>query len=94
VRIDGTYGVGIGPLPEDKGNGSPPKTDRPQGQPGPEAAQTDLYAPQQQYIRSASASDEINRQAVADAKELLRSGKLDTPEAAARTAEAILNLGI
>ena len=40
------------------------------------------------------AGEEIDEQAVAEARKLLRSGRLDTPEAARRAAEALINLGI
>ncbi len=46
------------------------------------------------YIRAAMAADEINLQAVAEAKELLESGRLDSPQAARRAAEAIIRQGI
>jgi hypothetical protein len=40
------------------------------------------------------AGQDVNKQAVADARELLKSGKLDTPDAARRAAESMLDLGI
>lgn len=46
------------------------------------------------YVRKALESDRIDLQAVAEAKRLLESGELDTPEAAARAAEKIIDLGI
>lgn len=46
------------------------------------------------YIQKAAVSDEVNLQAVADAKKLLESGQLDTPEAAIRAAEMIISTGI
>ena len=46
------------------------------------------------YIQKAAVCDEVNTQAVAEAKELLESGQLDTPEAAKRAAERIISMGI
>ncbi|MCK4626684.1 MAG: hypothetical protein KAV00_15325 [Phycisphaerae bacterium] len=46
------------------------------------------------YIQKASACDEVNHQSVAEAKKLLESGQLDTPEAAKRAAERIISMGI
>ncbi len=46
------------------------------------------------YIQKAAACDEVNRQAVAEAKKLLESGQLDTPEAVKRAAERIVSMGI
>lgn len=46
------------------------------------------------YIRKAAASEEVDLQAIAEARKLLEAGQLDTPEAAARAAEAIITKGI
>ena len=46
-----------------------------------------------EYIQKVPTADEIDLQAVAQAKELLQSGQLDTPEAADRAAEKILDIG-
>jgi hypothetical protein len=46
------------------------------------------------YVGKALATEEVDRQAVLQAKELLKSGELDTPEAAKRAAQAILDLGV
>lgn len=45
------------------------------------------------YVRAAMAAEEVDEQAVADARNLLRSGQLDSPEAARRAAESLLRLG-
>jgi hypothetical protein len=92
MRIDGTYGPGITGLP-------PEKTPAPQGGKAGQAAiatgaPADLYVAQKELIAAATAAPGINRQAVAEARELLKSGKLDTPEAAQRAAESILDQGI
>ena len=46
------------------------------------------------YIRRAVASDDVDLQAVAEAKKLLESGQLETPGAIARAAENIVIRGI
>lgn len=53
-----------------------------------------VQSTQKPYIAMAMAGDEINTQAVEEAKALLQSGQLDTPEAARRAAEAILSFGV
>jgi hypothetical protein len=53
-----------------------------------------LNAASQPYIRKAAASEEVDLQAIAEAKKLLASGELDTPAAAQRAAERILSTGI
>ncbi len=53
-----------------------------------------LGAVRRPYVQRAMAGEEIDKQAVAAAIELLRSGKLDTPESARRAAEALVDLGI
>ena len=92
MRIDGVYGPGIGGVRDDKGTA--PKAGRPEEGPGAGGEPTELYAAAKQYVASASGAEEVNRQSVAEARELLRSGKLDSPEAVRRAAEAIVNLGI
>ena len=92
MRIDGVYGPGIGGVRDD--NGTAPKSERPEAQGGAGGEPTELYAAAKQYVLSAAGAEEVNRQSVAEARELLRSGKLDSPEAARRAAEAILSLGI
>lgn len=46
------------------------------------------------YIRRAAASEDVDLQAVAEAKKLLEAGQLDTSEAIARAAENIVSRGI
>ena len=46
------------------------------------------------YIQKAGEGDELNLQAITEAKKLIESGELDSPEAIARTAERILSMGI
>ena len=75
---------------------SPTPKGRPAGAPAADvsASQADGYVPQTQYVQAAKDVPDVNKQAVAEARELLKSGKLDTPEAAQRAAENMLNLGI
>ena len=49
---------------------------------------------QEKLISEASAAPEINAQAVAEARSLLESGQLDTPEAAQGAAQRMLELGL
>jgi len=60
-----------------------------------ETGRTDA-ADLQAYLAQAGTGDEeaVRAEAVAEAKRLLASGDLDTPEAAERAAEAILTIGI
>lgn len=49
---------------------------------------------QQSLIEAALAANDVNVQAVEEARKALLSGELDTPEAARRAAETILDQGI
>ncbi len=61
----------------------------------PEAAPTRIGEETcKSYIQKASACEEVNLQAVTDAKKLIESGQLDTPEAVNRAAERIISIGI
>jgi hypothetical protein len=94
VRIDGTDRVELHG-PSASGSASP-QSARPGGV--QEAAETGRPRATElaceAYIRKAAASEEVDLQAVAEARKLLEAGRLDTPEAAARTAEAIIIKGI
>jgi hypothetical protein len=46
------------------------------------------------YVRQALAGEDVNLQAIEEAKKLLASGQLDTPQAILRAAEAIIERGI
>ena len=59
--------------------------------PADESQMRSVLAP---YVRAAMAAEEVDGQAVAEARKLLQSGQLDTPEAARRAAEALLMVGI
>jgi len=49
---------------------------------------------QQPLVTQAMAFDEVNTQAVNEARKLLDSGELDGPEAAGRLAKALLDRGL
>ena len=73
----------------------------PQPGPVPSAGRGDAAGPARDdegapaaYVQQASEAAEVRPDAVAEARRLLESGELDTPEAAAGAAEAILTLGI
>jgi hypothetical protein len=46
------------------------------------------------YVKQALATEDINDQAVAEARQLLQSGQLDTPQTAARAAQAMVDFGL
>ena len=93
MRIDGTHGLEPQGLPDSK---PPlPKTSLPGDASEAEtSAESVVSRSHEPYVRQAMAADEINTQAVAEARELLQSGQLDTPEAARRAAQTIMRLGI
>jgi hypothetical protein len=93
MHIGRSEGVEPPGLPDSAGNlqkmnaaGVPSKKHAPAG----EAVDPQVAA----YTSIAAASGEIDQDAVREARALIASGKLDTPEAIQRTAEAILKLGI
>ncbi|RPI63798.1 MAG: flagellar biosynthesis anti-sigma factor FlgM [Planctomycetaceae bacterium] len=49
---------------------------------------------QQPYLNAAMSADEVNAAKVAEARQLLASGALDGPDAARKTAEAMLKFGL
>lgn len=55
---------------------------------------TEISTAADKYVARAMASDEVNAAAVAEAKRLIESGELDTPQAANRAAEAINSQGV
>lgn len=59
-----------------------------------ETATSALPAEGQAYVAQAAAAPEINQSAVAEARRLLQSGQLSSPDAVRRAAEAILRNGI
>ena len=94
MRIDGPNRVQVhGPSEAD---GKAPRSPRPSDTGHTTAAGQYLPADAEYepYLRKVRACQEVNLQAVAEAKELLDTGQLDSPEAAARAAEQIISTGI
>jgi hypothetical protein len=92
LRVDGTYGAGPHLNPEETDS----KTESLQGQylSATPRDGAEVISSQERLIAAASAGEEINVQAVEEARALLKAGQLDTPEAADRAAEAILKMGL
>jgi len=94
VRIDPANKPEIqSPLPGSNASPQPlrPGDRRPAAQTGrPQTTE----AVHESYIRRAIAGDDVDLQAVAEAKRLIEAGQLDTPEAIARAAENIVVRGI
>ena len=87
MRIDGTNRLAPRDLTDSASAAKAPKT----GLADATAAGPELCRSAESFAKQALAVDDVNKQAVAEAKELIRSGKLDTPEAIRRTAQAILD---
>jgi len=62
--------------------------------PQADAADSTLRTEYEPFIRKAVELEDTDSQAVAEAKEALESGQLDTPDAAQSAAENILETGI
>jgi hypothetical protein len=72
------------------------KNAAPQGRPAGPApvGGAEVISSQERLIAAASAAEEVNTRAVEEARALLQSGQWDSPEAARRAAQAILDLGL
>ena len=94
MRIDPANKPEIqGPLPGS--NGSPQPVGSGGAQPAAQTGRPETTeAVHKSYIRRAVACDDVDLQAVAEAKKLIEAGQLDTPEAVARAAENIVVRGI
>ena len=93
MRIDGTSGLGPSmPLDRDKVPGNKAGATGAAGKGAAEAGA--LSARQKQYIQQAGQVDQVNASAVAEAKKLIESGLLETPEAITRLAETIVDRGV
>ncbi len=93
MRIDGIEGQ----HPQRPDNQSSPKGPAPEhtdASAGKAVDSSGILAEIRPYIRSVRETDEVNSQAVDEAKELLASGGLQSPEAMRRAAEAIISRGI
>ncbi len=94
MKINGPENLNINNVP---GENAPKPRSAKSPEPGaspPEVELTPKNAGYREYIQQVHATDEIDLQAVALAKELLKSGQLDTPEAADRAAGNIIDIGI
>lgn len=94
VRIDGTCGVEPHGAPDERVPGA---AKGPQGSASEAASQQagglEVIPSQKHLIAAAAASEDVDARAVEEARAVLRSGQLDTPEAAARAAQALVDLG-
>jgi len=94
VRIDGTFGTeSCGPA---GGKDESGKLSTPAGVYKPMSGGDDLTvnASLEPLVSKALAADEVNSQAVEEAKQALGAGQLDTTEAVRRAAQTILDLGL
>ena len=92
MRIDPTHGPEPHSLPEGKPGAANPT--RPAGaEQKPTGGSAELLAAHKPYVSKAMEADEIDLQAVQDAKRLLESGQLFTPEAVLRAARNLLEDG-
>ena len=92
MRIDGTsYGSGC---LAGGANAAAGKSNR-SGKPLQGAANRPvLSAGEKELVTRALAAEQVNATAVAEARRLLESGQLDTPEAIDRAAAVLLDLGV
>lgn len=93
MRINGPYGFeppGLTNRSDKPGKSG--KTDD-GGKTGRASGGSLVQAAHNSFVSLALQTEEVNTQAVNEARNLLENGQLDTPEAARRTAEAILDLG-
>lgn len=94
MRIDGTNGLPPQGTPEPAQPSQ--KLPRPSDSADAKVGGDDLQirSSLDPYVRAALAGEEVDEQAVAEARRLMESGQLDSPEAARRAAEALLRDGI
>ena len=94
VRIEGTFGTEPYGLPNGKDKpekaGDSVPSDRAKDAAG-DLRVSSTYAP---LVRKAATLDEVDLQAVEEARRALQAGELDTPDAVLRAARAILDLGL
>lgn len=94
MKINGPDNLNINNILGENASKSRPTKSSETGASQPTADLSPKNADYREYIQKVPATDEIDLQAVARAKELIQSGQLDTPEAIERAAEKILELGI
>ena len=92
MRIDPTHGPEPHGLPEGKPGAAKPT--RPAGaEQKPTADSAEVIPAHKSYVRKAMEADEIDLQAVQEARKLLESGQLLTGEAVRRAAQSVLEEG-
>lgn len=92
MRIEGTNNSGIyGPTGSEGSLPKTPKLVQTAGASSLKPVQDETYA---QYVNQAKGAEDVNAQAVAEARALLAAGQLDTAEAIERTAAILLDFGI
>lgn len=91
MRIDGTYRPDRANLPEATPQASKPAASQP-GAAQAAQAPSQVEAHFQPYVDQAKESREVNLQAIEEARKLLASGQLDTPDAIRRAAQAMMDL--
>lgn len=92
MRIDPTHGPEPHGVPEGKPGAAKPT--RPAGAEGkPTGDSAEVLPAHKPYVRKAMEADEIDLQAVEEARKLLESGELFTPEAVGRAARNVLTQG-
>ena len=94
MRIDPTYGLGpSGTAPGGAQTGKP----KPAAQPATDEAaipdNPEIRHRYEKYLKQAAAGGQVDQRAIAEARELLASGKLLSDEAVRRAAQAIIDLG-
>ena len=94
MRIDGAFGIGANQV---RPGGSQAGGLKRQGQADQEGRilpdDPEVQVLWDKHVQAAAAADEIDRQAVERARELLSAGQLGSPDAIRRAAEAMLSHG-
>lgn len=90
MKINGPYG--FEPPGLNNRSDKPGKSEQ-GGKAGRASGGSLVQAAHNSFVSLALQAEEVNTQAVNEARNLLENGQLDTPAAARRTAEAILDLG-
>ncbi len=93
MHVDETIGIGPGGLPEGKAAAFKPKRREETVDAEPAPGDPQIHYLHETYLPLAAAVEEVNQQAVAEARQLLQSGQLDSQEALHHAAEAIITFG-
>jgi len=95
VRIDGQIGHEYPKLLSSEEKSSKSKLPSPEQAATQGSGKGERLAPgQRSLVQAALAAEDVDTAAVAEAKELLESGQLDTPEAARRAAKNMIERGL